>query len=107
MRSDAFAAVNVLCILCLVFSSSTLYIAQVALPGFEEGADVGLGFEVDVAVAVLVLVFVVVVVVFPPPELWRSMTSLLWMTCRGCDFVGVVIAVAFSNATLLRTMGEA
>lgn len=67
----------------------------------------GLGFEVDVAVAVLVLVFVVVVVVFPPPELWRSMTSLLFMTCRGCDFVGVVIAVAFSNAPLLRTMGEA
>lgn len=50
-------------------SFQTLYIAQITLPGFEEGADVGLGFEVDVAVAVLVLVFVVVVVVFPPPEL--------------------------------------
>jgi len=50
-------------------SFQALYIAQITLPGFEEGADVGLGFEVDVAIAVLVLVFVVVVVVFPPPEL--------------------------------------
>lgn len=69
----------------------------------------GLGFEVDVAVAVLVLVLVVVVVVLPPPELWRSITSRLSLLiiCRGCDFVGVMIAVAFSNALFLRTMGEA